>query len=94
MADKEVIDRIARVDPVTADTMRSHPTTLSWQALPFYRNFRILRAAVSLPHRALEFHFADDGTRIIVLRSDPKNIHDVNAGESLHLAAPTNDLFI
>ncbi len=87
MADKEVIDRIARVDPVTADTMRDSPTTLSWQALPFYRKFKLLRASVTLPHRALEFHFADDGTRIVVLRSYPKNIDEVNAAESLHLEA-------
>ncbi len=87
MADKEVIDRIARVDPVTAETMRGNPTTLSWQALPFYRKFKLLRAAVTLRHRAIEFHFADDGNHIVVLRSYPKNVEEVNAAESLHLAA-------
>jgi hypothetical protein len=87
MSNEEMIERIAVVNPVWAETMRANQTEFTWQPIPFYRNFQLLLATVSLTRRLVEFHYADDGSQICVLRGTPEYIYAVNQLESLQLDA-------
>ncbi len=87
MPNEEVIKRIAVVSPFWAETMREHPTRFEWQPIPFYSRFQLLVATVSLEFEDREFHYADDGSRLCVLRSSPEDVYEVNELEDLHLDA-------
>jgi hypothetical protein len=84
--DTATLDRIAAVDPVHADTMRRQPTTFSSQALPFYKTFKLVKASIRLPHRPLEFRYADDGAQAIHLSGSADDVYRVNDAEHLQLA--------
>jgi hypothetical protein len=86
MADEAALrERIRTVDPVHADTMGRRPTAFSVEPLPFYRRFALLRAAVDLPHRELEFRYADDGRQLVPLTGKPADVYRVNGLEGLAL---------
>jgi hypothetical protein len=85
MPDEALIERIAVVNPVWADAMRSNPTNFAWESVPFYRKFQLLLATVNLPYQPLECRYADDGFRICVLRAAPEHIYAVNKLEALDL---------
>jgi len=87
-ADAQTLQRIARVDPVHADTMSRQPTTFTSQALSFYKRFKLLKAEVRLPHRALQFRYADDGNQVInLMAADAQTIYRINQDEGLALDA-------
>jgi len=85
--DAATLARITAVDPVHAETMGRQPTTLEVQPLPFYKRFRLLTANVSLPHKPLQFHYADDGTQAVYLSGAPEEVYKVNTAEGLALTA-------
>lgn len=85
MANDTLLTRIARVDPVHAETMRANPTEFVVKALPFYRRFRLVRAAVSLRHKPVEFRYLDDGMQVFVLGGQAEHIYQVNKLEGLSL---------
>jgi hypothetical protein len=85
-SDAALLERIRAVDPVHADTMSRQPTTFTAEPLPFYRRFKLVRAAVSLPHRPLEFRYADDGEKAVPLTGKPEDVYRVNEAEGLALA--------
>jgi hypothetical protein len=85
-SDAALLERIRAADPVHADTMSRQPTTFTAVPLPFYRRFKLVRAAVSLPHRPLEFRYADDGARTVPLAGTPEDVYRVNEAEGLALA--------
>ncbi|HLK65498.1 MAG TPA: hypothetical protein VKU19_18805 [Bryobacteraceae bacterium] len=87
MSDEELIERIAVVNPVWARLMRTNPTVFERQPVPFYHRFQLLSATVSLEDRDMEFHYADDGSRISILRATPDYVYAVNQQESLRLDA-------
>lgn len=84
-SDAALLERIRAADPVHADTMSRQPTTLTAEPLPFYRRFKLVRAAVSLPHRPLEFRYADDGAQAVPLTGKPEDVYRVNEAEGLAL---------
>ncbi|MBZ4419506.1 hypothetical protein [Myxococcus sp. RHSTA-1-4] len=87
-ADAQTLQRIAQVDPVHADTMSRQPTTFTSQPLSFYKRFKLLKAEVRLPHRALQFRYADDGKHVVNLTAgDPQSIYKINQDEGLALDA-------
>jgi hypothetical protein len=87
-ADAQTLQRIAQVDPVHADTMSRQPTTFTSQPLSFYKRFKLLKAQVRLPHRELQFRYADDGQRVVNLSAgDPQSIYKINQDEGLALEA-------
>jgi len=83
----EPLPRIATVDPVHAETMKSWPTTFAYEALPFYKRFRLLRATVALPSRPLVLEYVDDGALVVPLGGGAKDIDKVNGLEALALEA-------
>ncbi len=85
MSNQEVVRRIAQVDKPHAETMENNPVTFRWQALPFYRRFKLLIADVNLRHRPLQFRYADDGAELYILGATPDHIYKVNQREALHL---------
>jgi hypothetical protein len=88
MTNTDLIKRIARVDEVHASTMAENPTEFKAESLPFYKNFKLLRVTVDLPHRPLQFRYADNGSRLILLDDKPENIYEINKMEDLHLKEP------
>jgi hypothetical protein len=85
MPNEELMERIAAVNPVWVKTMRDHPTVFERQPVPFYRKFQLLSATVSLEFKDMEFHYADDGVQLCVLRGLPEYIYRVNQLEKLQL---------
>ncbi|HTS26638.1 MAG TPA: hypothetical protein VMH81_12250 [Bryobacteraceae bacterium] len=85
MANEEIIERIAEVNPVWAETMREHPTVFHWRPIPFYRKFQLLSATVNLRRRTAGYRYADDGSRLFILRATPEHIYQVNQLEGLQL---------
>ncbi len=81
----DLIKRIALVDEAHAETMAEKPTNFKVESLPFYQKFKLLRATVNLPHRPIQFRYADDGSRIVVLDAGPDRIYEVNKLENLRL---------
>jgi hypothetical protein len=81
-----LLDRIRTVDPVHAETMGRQPTRFAVQSLPFYRRFTMVRAAISLPHCAVELRYADDGASLVPLSGAPAAVYRVNDAEPLNLA--------
>ncbi len=88
MAKTNVIERIARVDEVHAETMAENPTEIKVETLPFYKKFKLLLATVDLPQRPVLLRYADDGSHVITLDASPEHIYEVNKLEDLHLQAP------
>jgi hypothetical protein len=85
-SDAALLARIRAVDPVHADTMSRQPTTFTVEAVPFYRRFKLVRAAVDLPTHPLEFHYLDGGSRLVHLTGKPADVYGVNEAEGLALA--------
>ena len=65
MTDHALISRIARVDPEHAEAMRANPTTFEATELPFWRQFRLVRAVVSLVAHPMQLRYADNGKVLI-----------------------------
>jgi hypothetical protein len=85
MTNTEMIKRIALVDEVHAETMMENPTDFKVESLPFYKKFKLLRVTVDLPHRPLQFRYADDGSRLIILDATPEHIYEINKLEDFEL---------
>lgn len=87
MTDHALIARIARVDPEHAESMRANPTTFEAVDLPFWRQFRLVTAVVSLVAHPMRLRYADNGKVLIpLLASD--HVYAVNEAEKLHLTLP------
>ena len=87
--DAATLDRIAAADPVHADTMRRQPTTFTTEPLPFYKSFKLVKASIRLPHRPLEFRYADNGAEAVHLSGSAEDIYRVNGMEHLQLSEST-----
>lgn len=87
MSSDPEVNRIEKVDPSHAQTMRANPTTFTPQALPFYARHRLLSAVVRLRHKPLLLEYLDDGRAVLPLT--PEAIKRVNALERLELSAAT-----
>jgi hypothetical protein len=61
------------------------PTTFKVEALPFYRKVKLVRAQVDLPHRPLEFRYADGGPQLVYLSGDPGDVYRANDLDGLAL---------
>ncbi len=94
MSTRQILSRIAQVDPVHAATMEANPTTFSTERPPFYRRHAILSAQVRLRHKPLEFRYADDGKQLLVLGGTPQHIYQVNLKEGLRLEAESVPAYI
>ncbi len=86
--DPQLLQRIAQVDPVHADTMSRTPTVFTTQELSFYKKYRLVKVEVRLPHRPLQFRYADDGAQAVnLLSGSTQAIYRVNEEEALALDA-------
>jgi hypothetical protein len=83
--DVDLLARIQAVDPVHADTMSRRPTTFTVEPLSFYRTFKLVKAAVALPQRELEFRYADDGRLLIHLTGKEEAVYRVNDADGMAL---------
>jgi hypothetical protein len=83
-SNSEILERIARVDPVHTDTMRRSPTELAVQTIPFYRSYKLVEATVLLPQRPLRLYYLDNGKSALPLASSD-DIYRANAEEELVL---------
>jgi hypothetical protein len=84
-SDAAMLERIKIVDPVHAETMSRQPTTFTTQPLPFYKNFKLVKASIRLPHRPLEFRYADNGSKAFYLSGAVEEVYRVNDEEALGL---------
>lgn len=82
-----LIERIANIDPVHADTMREQPTEFTRQPLPFYTKHTLLQVIVELPHRPMALDYLDDGEELVQLAGAPADVYRVNSAERLQLTA-------
>jgi len=76
---------VKAADPVHGASITTS-ASVSYEALPWYERFRLLKVLVRLPHKPVLFRYADDGQEIVLLGTS-QAIYSVNAKEGLRLAA-------
>lgn len=99
---EKVLQRIeAATDEGTVESMIRNPTEFNWEPLPFYQNFQLLHATISLRSKPVVYTYADDGSRVFSLYetsaeylssypdavSGEEQIYAVNKLENLYLDA-------
>src|SRR5579872_2816896 len=87
MANEELIERIAAVNPGWVELIRAYTIRVERRPIPFYQRFQLLTVTVNVEGREMEFRYADDGTQLCVLRATPDHIYTVNRLEGLRLDA-------
>jgi hypothetical protein len=86
--DAQLLQHIAQVDPVHADTMSRAPAVFTTQELSFYKKYRLVKVEVRLPERPLVFWYADDGAQAVnLLKDGAQAIYRMNEKEALALNA-------
>jgi hypothetical protein len=83
--DAVMLAQISAIDPVHAESMRNHTTTLSSDPLPFFRDGMLVRAVIALPHHPREARYVAAQGRLYVLGQTERDLAAVNAAAQLEL---------